>query len=107
LLGFIAISSVINRARGQYERSFLLPGRDDNDRTDFLRAQVKVIQQPIASLHAYLERWDGEAGALRRAGFPSRTWLSRAPAAASASAHESAPEPHGLVGHRGVIRVAI
>lgn len=66
LFGFISISSVINKARGQYERSFLLSESDDNDLTYFLLAQVKVIQQAITNLHAYLERKAGEVGALQR-----------------------------------------
>jgi Fic family protein len=66
LFEFISISSVINKARGQYERSFLLSESDDNDLTYFLLAQVKVIQQAIASLHAYLERKAGEVGALQQ-----------------------------------------
>jgi Fic family protein len=66
LFEFISISSVINKARGQYERSFLLSESDDNDLTYFLLAQVKVIQQAIINLHAYLERKAGEVGALQR-----------------------------------------
>ena len=66
LFEFISISSVINKARGQYERSFLLSESDDNDLTYFLLAQVKVIQQAITSLHAYLGRKAGEVGALQR-----------------------------------------
>jgi Fic family protein len=56
LFEFISISSVIHKARRQYERSFLLSESDDNDLTYFLLAQVKVILQAIDSLHAYLER---------------------------------------------------
>jgi Fic family protein len=66
LFEFISISSVINKARGQYERSFLLSESNDNDLTYFLLAQVKVIQQAIASLHAYLERKAGEVDALQQ-----------------------------------------
>lgn len=66
LFEFISISSVINKARGQYERSFLLSETDDNDLTYFLLAQVKVIQQAIANLHAYLERKADEVVALQR-----------------------------------------
>jgi Fic family protein len=66
LFEFLSISSVINKARGQYERSFLLSESDDNDLTYFLLAQVKVIQQAITSLHAYLERKAGEVGALQQ-----------------------------------------
>jgi Fic family protein len=66
LFEFVSISSVINKARGQYERSFLLTESDDNDLTYFLLAQVKVIQQAIANLHAYLERKAGEVGALQQ-----------------------------------------
>ena len=66
LFEFISISSVINQARGQYERSFLLSESDDNDLTYFLLAQVKVIQQAISSLHAYLERKADEVGTLQQ-----------------------------------------
>jgi len=66
LFEFISISSVINKARGQYEMSFLFSESDDNDLTYFLLAQVKVIQQAITSLHAYLERKAGEVGALQQ-----------------------------------------
>jgi Fic family protein len=64
LFEFISISSVINKARGRYASSFLLSESDDNDLTYFLLAQVKVIQQAITNLHAYLERKAGEVGAL-------------------------------------------
>mgnify|MGYP001547952699 CR=1 FL=1 len=43
LFEFTSISSVINKARGHYERSFLLSESDDNELTYFLLAQVKVI----------------------------------------------------------------
>ena len=66
LFEFISISSVINKARGHYERSFLLSASDDNDLTYFLLAQVQVIQQAIASLHAYLERKADEVAALQQ-----------------------------------------
>jgi Fic family protein len=66
LCEFISISSVINKARGQYVRSFLFSESDDNDLTYFLLAQVKVIQQAIASLHTYLERKAGEVGVLQQ-----------------------------------------
>ncbi len=66
LFEFISISSVINKARGQYEQSFLFSESDDNDLTYFPLAQVKVIQQAIASLHAYLERKAGEVGVLQQ-----------------------------------------
>ncbi len=66
LFEFISISSVINKARGQYERSFLLSETDDNDLTYFLLAQAKVIQQAITNLHAYLERKAGEVKSLER-----------------------------------------
>ncbi|MEB3202008.1 MAG: hypothetical protein VKK05_04235 [Synechococcus sp.] len=62
LFEFISISSVINKARGQYERLFLLSKSDDNDLTYFLLAQVKVIQQAIGSLHTYLEHKAHEVG---------------------------------------------
>ncbi len=67
LFEFISISSVINtEARGQYERSFLLSESDDNDLTYVLVGQVKVIQQAIANLHAYLERKVSEVGAMQQ-----------------------------------------
>ncbi len=64
LFEFVSISSVINKARGQYERSFLLSESDDDDLTDFLLAQVKVIRRAITNLHAYLEREAAQATAL-------------------------------------------
>ncbi len=66
LFEFLSISSVINKARGQYERSFLLSESDDNDLTYFLLAQLKVIQQAITNLQAYLERKASEVGALQQ-----------------------------------------
>jgi len=66
LFEYLSISSVINKARGQYERSFVLTESDENDLTYFVLAQVKVIQRAISSLHAYLERKAGEVGALRQ-----------------------------------------
>jgi Fic family protein len=66
LFEFISISSVINQARARYERAFLLCETDDNDLTYFLLAQVTVIQQAIANLHAYLERKANEVAVLQR-----------------------------------------
>jgi Fic family protein len=66
LFEFISISSIIHKARGQYELSFLHTETDDNDLTYFLLAQVKVIQQAIASLHRYLERKAQEISTLQR-----------------------------------------
>ncbi|MCS5691426.1 Fic family protein [Cyanobium sp. FGCU-6] len=69
LFEFISISSVIDQARAMYERSFLLCGTDDNDLTYFLLAQVTVIQQAIANLHAYLSTATAKLALLRHAGF--------------------------------------
>lgn len=66
LFEFISISSVINKARGKYERSFLLSETDGNDLTYFLLAQVTVIQQAITNLHAYLERKANQVSALQQ-----------------------------------------
>jgi Fic family protein len=66
LFEFISISSIINKARGRYELSFLHTETDDNDLTYFLLAQVKVIQQAIASLHSFLERKALEISTLQR-----------------------------------------
>jgi len=66
LFEFISISSIINKSRGKYELSFLHTETDDNDLTYFLLAQVKVIQQAIASLHRYLERKAQEISSLQR-----------------------------------------
>lgn len=66
LFEFISISSIINKARGKYELSFLHVETDDNDLTYFLLAQIKVIQQAITSLHRYLERKAEEISALQR-----------------------------------------
>jgi hypothetical protein len=59
LLEFISISSVINKAKGGYESSFLLSESDDNVLTYFLLAKVKVILQATDSLNAYLKRKAG------------------------------------------------
>jgi Fic family protein len=60
-------STRVCRQRSQRAgRSFLLTQSDDNDLTYFLLAQVKVIQQAIASLHAYLERKTAEVCALQQ-----------------------------------------
>lgn len=66
LFEFISISSIINKSRSKYELSFLHAETDDNDLTYFLLAQVKVIQQAIASLHRYLERKSQEISSLQR-----------------------------------------
>jgi Fic family protein len=66
LFEFISISSIINKARGRYELSFLHTETDDNDLTYFLLAQVKVIQQAIASLHSFLKRKALEISTLQR-----------------------------------------
>jgi Fic family protein len=66
---FLAISPIIKRARGQYERAFLYAETDDNDLTYFLLHQLRVIIKSIEALHAYLDRKTreiGEAEALLR-----------------------------------------
>ncbi|MCS5693615.1 hypothetical protein NZK33_16745 [Cyanobium sp. FGCU-6] len=57
---------MINKARGHYAKSVLLSENDDNDLTYVLLAQVRVIQQAIVSLHAYLERKASEVGAMQQ-----------------------------------------
>jgi Fic family protein len=53
---FLSISSVIRKARSQYEKAFLYTETDENDTTYFLLHQLKVLRQAIDELHAYLKR---------------------------------------------------
>ena len=56
LFEFVSISRILNRAQGQYARSFLATETDGNDLTYFLLAQLKVIDQAIKELEDYIER---------------------------------------------------
>jgi Fic family protein len=56
LFEFISISAILRKAPVKYGRSFLDTETDDNDLTYFIVAQIKVIQQAIEELHAYIDR---------------------------------------------------
>ncbi len=54
LTEYVSISSILRKAPSKYSRSFLYSESDDNDVTYFLLSQMRVIQQAIQDLHAYL-----------------------------------------------------
>jgi Fic family protein len=56
LFEFISISTILRKAPVKYGRSFLHTETDDNDLTYFIVAQIRVIQQSIDELHAYIDR---------------------------------------------------
>lgn len=60
LFEFISISRIIRKAPSEYARSFLYTETDNNDTTYFILAQLRVIQQAIGELHAYLKRQEAE-----------------------------------------------
>lgn len=56
LFEFISISTILRKAPTKYGRSFLYTETDENDLTYFIVAQIRVIQQAIQELHAYIDR---------------------------------------------------
>ena len=56
LTEFVSISSILNRAPGQYTRSYLYTESDDNDVTYFVDYQLRVLLRAIERLHLYLSR---------------------------------------------------
>jgi Fic family protein len=56
LFEFISISTILRKAPVKYGRSFLHTETDDNDLTYFIVAQIRVIQQAVDELHAYIDR---------------------------------------------------
>ena len=56
LFEFVSISAVINRAKKQYGRAFLLTETDDNDLTYFLLYHLRVIRQAVDEVRAYAAR---------------------------------------------------
>ncbi|MSP58920.1 MAG: Fic family protein [Myxococcales bacterium] len=56
LTEYLSISRILKKAPAKYSRSFLYTETDDNDVTYFLLAQMSVIKQAIAGLHAYLKK---------------------------------------------------
>ena len=56
LTEFLSISTILNRAPGQYSRAFLYTKTDGLDTTYFVLNQLKVICRAIDELHAYLAR---------------------------------------------------
>ena len=56
LTEFLSISTILNRAPGQYGRAFLYTETDGLDATYFVLNQLKVICRAIDELHAYLAR---------------------------------------------------
>ena len=56
LTEYLSISRLLNRARAQYRRSFLLTETDELDATYFLLYQLEVIVRAIDELHDHLRR---------------------------------------------------
>ena len=56
LFEFVSISSVINRAKKQYGRAFLLTETDDNDLTYFLLYHLRVVRQAVEDVRTYVAR---------------------------------------------------
>lgn len=61
LTQYLSISSILNKARARYARSYLYSETHGNDITYFVVYQLKIIERAIESLHAYLDRKIGEA----------------------------------------------
>ena len=60
LFSFISISTILRKARGQYDRGFKATETDDNDLTYFLLAQLKVIGQALDLLESTIKRKNQE-----------------------------------------------
>jgi len=56
LTEFLSISTILNRAAGQYSRAFLFTETDGLDTTYFILNQLTVVCRAIDELHAYLAR---------------------------------------------------
>lgn len=56
LTEFLSISTILNKAKAKYGRSFLLTETDDNDLTYFLLYHLKVVLRAIDELFAYVDR---------------------------------------------------
>ncbi len=54
LTEYLSISRLLNRARSQYRRAFLLTETDDFDATYFILYQLEVIVRAIDDLHSHL-----------------------------------------------------
>jgi Fic family protein len=53
---FLSISTILNRAPGQYSQAFSFTESDDRDTTYFVLNQLRVICRAIEELHAFLAR---------------------------------------------------
>lgn len=56
LTEYISISRILNQAKTQYARSYLLTETDDNDATYFIVYQLEVVIRAINDLYSYLEK---------------------------------------------------
>ncbi len=56
LFEFVSISQTILKAPTQYGRAFLLTETDDNDLTYFIHYHLKVMDDAVHQLHAYIKR---------------------------------------------------
>jgi Fic family protein len=66
LTEFLSISRILSAAPSQYARSFLYVSPDENDLTDFIIYQLKVLQRAIRDLKLYLESKMRELREVRR-----------------------------------------
>jgi Fic family protein len=67
LLEYVSISAVIMKAPKKYGMAFLYCETDEGDLTYFIDHQLKVIEQSLADLHAYLTTKSKELAELGRA----------------------------------------
>lgn len=65
LAEFLSISRILRKAPARYGQSFLYTETDDNDVTYFLLAQLRVIEQALDDLQAYLTGKAREAAETR------------------------------------------
>ena len=65
LMEFISISSIIQKSRSDYERSFLYTETDENDLTYFICNQINVINKAVEQLYLYLENKNQEKQKLK------------------------------------------
>ncbi len=67
LAEYISISRAIGKARGQYDRAFVLTESDDNDATYFILNQLKMLRGAIQELFVYLRAKSEEMREVERA----------------------------------------
>ena len=66
LAEFISISSIIKKARSDYERAFLYTETDDNDLTYFVLYHLETIHDAVEELHKFIQRKTKELSEIER-----------------------------------------